>query len=276
MTTNSKTTVNQDLILAARKGLLPIGDRFWLGGFGNLLRKELSQWWGTRTWWTQILLWALIINGITTIGMIATPGTPEKLLTEDFIPAFFGLSTIAVGIGTITAVQNTIVGEKQLGTAAWVLTKPASRSAFLLAKLASYMIGFWIAGIIVPAVLFYIEARLILHVSLPVMPFLVALDVLELTQLFYLALTMMLGTITNSRGAITGIGIGFLLAGVAATNLVPAIYLVLTPWLLMDIGSGLALGQSLPPFWFIPILATGVEIVVMITVALLRFQKEEF
>ena len=275
MTTQSKTAVSQELILAARKGLLPAEEKAWLGGFGNLLRKELSQWWGTRTWWVQILIWVLILNGITTIVMVSEPYTAGQGMQEGLL-AFTGLGAMAVGIATVVGVQNAIVGEKQLGTAAWILSKPASRSAFLLSKLLSYIIGFWTAGIIIPSTIFYVETSLIFQTSIPILPFLIGVDVLELSQLFYLALVLMLGTLFESRGAIAGIGIGFLVGGFILTKMIPPGTLVITPWLLPDIGAGLALGQPLPSFWFVPILATGIEIVAMVAVALIRFQKEEF
>jgi hypothetical protein len=38
----------------------------------------------------------------------------------------------------------------------------------------------------------------------------------------------------------------------------------------------LALGASLPSIWPVPIIATGIEIAVMIVLALWRFGREEF
>lgn len=275
MTTNTKTAVTQEQILAARKGLIPVGDLAWLGGFGNMLRKELSQWWGTRTWWIQILIWVLILNGITTIVMFSEPLPPAEALQEVML-VFTGLGAMAVSIATVTGVQNAIVGEKQLGTAAWILSKPASRSAFLLSKLLSYMIGFWTAGILIPSIIFYIETSLIFQISIPIVPFLVAVAVLELSQLFYLALVLMLGTLFESRGAIAGIGIGFLVGGFILTKMIPPEPLAITPWLLPNIGAALALGQPLPSFWLIPIIASAIWIIAMMAVALIRFQREEF
>jgi ABC-2 type transport system permease protein len=275
MTTQTKSAVQQDLILAARTGLLPVNERTWLGGFVNLLGKELGQWWGTRTWWIQILMWVFIINGITSIVML-TDQIPRQEMMQEIILVFSGLGAMAVAIGVVTAVQNAVVGEKQLGTAAWILSKPASRSAFILAKAITYTIGFWTAGIFIPAIIFIVETRLVLQTPFPIVPFLANLAVLELSVLFYIALTLMAGTLFNSRGAIAGLGIGFLMGGFALKNLLPPIYLIATPWLLSDIGSALALGQSLPPYWFVPIIATSVEIVIMLTVALWRFQREEF
>ena len=31
--------------------LRPVAAGGWRGGFSNLLRKELGQWWGTKMWW---------------------------------------------------------------------------------------------------------------------------------------------------------------------------------------------------------------------------------
>jgi hypothetical protein len=51
--------------MASNSELLIRGDSSWLGGFTNLWNKENRRWWGTRFWLIQLILWALIINGIT-------------------------------------------------------------------------------------------------------------------------------------------------------------------------------------------------------------------
>ena len=42
MATNS--TLDPNTLLAAHQELVPARSGSWLGGFGNLLRKELGQW----------------------------------------------------------------------------------------------------------------------------------------------------------------------------------------------------------------------------------------
>jgi ABC-2 type transport system permease protein len=277
MTTPSQTKsmLNQDLIQAARQGLIPVSERAWLGGFGNMLRKELGQWWGTRTWWILTLIWVLIINGITTIVMLTEELAPAEMVQEA-VQTFLMLGAFAVGIGTIITLQGAIVGEKQLGTAAWVLSKPASRSAFILSKAVAYAIGFWVTGILIPAIIFVIEERFLLPDPLALEPFLIGLGLVALGQLFYLVLTLMLGAFFNTRGPIIGIPIAFIIAGLILKGMFPPQVMYITPWLLPDIASALTLGMPLPPGWQVPIAVTAIWIVIMIALALWRFSREEF
>jgi ABC-2 type transport system permease protein len=275
MNTQSKSVVSQDLIVAARQGLIPVRQRARLGGFGNMLRKELGQWWGTRTWWVQTLIWVLILNGITTIVAL-TESLPSNELLQEVVQTFLPMSVGAIGMGTIITVQGAIVGEKQLGTAAWAMSKPASRSAFILAKILAYVIGFWITAIIIPTIIFIAVTMPLIPAHLSLMPFLAGVALVALGQLFYLTLTLMLGTFYNSRGPITGIGIGFIMTGLLLKGFIPMQVLIVTPWPLPDVAAGLALGTSLPSIWPVPILATVIWIVLMTAVALWRFEREEF
>lgn len=275
MNAQSKSVVDQDRILAARHGLVPARERAWLGGFGNMLRKELGQWWGTRTWWVQTLIWVLIFNGISTIVALTESMTPNVLLQE-VVQTFLPMSVGIIGMGTVITVQGAIVGEKQLGTAAWTISKPVSRAAFILTKTLAYAIGFFVTAILIPSTIFFFTMKALIPAPLPLIPFLCGVGIVLLAQLFYLTLTLMLGTFYNSRGPIAGIGIGFIMTGLLLKNFIPMQVLIVTPWPLPDIAAGLALGSSLPPIWPVPILATAIGIVLMTTMALWRFGREEF
>jgi ABC-2 type transport system permease protein len=275
MNTQSKTTISQDLILAARQGLVPVREHARLGGFGNMLRKELGQWWGTRTWLVQTLIWVLILNGISTIVALTEAIPPAELL-QAVVQTFLPMSVGVIGIGTVIAVQGAIVGEKQLGTAAWVMSKPASRSAFILAKVLAYAVGYGISAILIPSMIFFITMQMLIPVSLPLLPFLAGVAVVVLGQLFYLSLTLMLGTFFNSRGPIAGIGIAFIMTGLLLKSFIPFPVLIVTPWPLPDVAAGLALGTGLPSIWPVPVLATAFWVVVMTSLALWRFGREEF
>jgi len=275
MTTESKSVVNQELILAARKGLIPVRQHTRLGGFGNLLRKELGQWWGTRTWWVQTLICVLILNGITTIVALTEEFTPGEKLQE-VVQTFLPMAVIVVGIVVIITAQGAIVGEKELGTAAWAMSKPASRSAFILSKIIGYTVGLSISAILVPATIFYIEMRLLLPSPLPFVPFLAGVALALLSLVFYVVLTLMLGTLFNSRGPVAGIGIAMIMTGMLLKSLIPLEVMLFTPWLFPDLSGALALEMPLPPVWFVPIVAVSCWIIVMTAVALFRFQREEF
>ncbi|HRQ42657.1 MAG TPA: ABC transporter permease subunit [Chloroflexota bacterium] len=275
MTTQTKSTVNQDLILAARQGLIPVRERPRLGGFGNMLRKELGHWWNTSIWWVQTLIWVFILNGITTIVARTESMAPAELLQE-VVSTFLAMSVGAIGMGVVITVQGAIVGEKQSGTAAWVMSKPASRASFILAKWVAYAVGFAVTAVLIPSTIFVITMRALIPAPLPLLSFLSGLVLVILGVTFYLALTLMLGTFANGRGPIAGIGIGFIMAGLLLKGFIPFPVLIITPWPLGDIAGALALGNPLPAIWPVPVVATTVWIVVLTAVALWRFGREEF
>jgi len=278
MTTESKSVVNQDLILAARKELIPVRERAWLGGFGNMFRKELGQWWGTKMGWIQLILWILFLNVITTFIMIDSASGAMTIAEqmEEVVPTILQMQMFIVAIGLVITVQGAVVGEKQLGTAAWVMSKPASRSAFIVAKAVSYVIGYGVTAVIIPSIIFLLETRFLFLLPVSIPHFLMGLGVVALDLLFYLMLTLMLGTIFNSRGPITGIGVGILLVGLLLNGMFPLEIQAVTPWLLPDVGVGLALQQPLPDIWFVPVVASVIWILVFSVVALWRFGREEF
>jgi ABC-2 type transport system permease protein len=255
--------------------LKPAHNEGWLGGFGNLLRKELGQWWGTRAWWVQIIIWLLLLNGVSLLVTL-TETRPAAEVLQEVVFTFLPLSVGAVAIGTLIATQGAIVGEKELGTAAWVLSKPASRSAFVLAKVAAYVVGFWISAILIPSALFLLTTWYLVDAPLALLPFLMGAAMVALTQLFYLTLSLMLGTFSSTRGPIAAIGIAFVLTGLLLKGMIPMVVLMVTPWLLPDLSGALAMQLPLPPNWYVPLIATAVWTVLFTALALWRFNREEF
>jgi ABC-2 type transport system permease protein len=259
--------------------LQPVAARGWRRGLANLLRKELGQWWSTRRWWVQLIIWLVLLNGITTLMMLEDPSaigfTPMEQ-AQDIVRTFFVLSAVVTAIGVITTEQGAVVGEKQLGTAAWIMSKPAARPAFILAKAVAHSIGFAVTAAAIPAVVFYMEVWLVLSMSLALAPFLASVALLVLGQLFYLALTLLLGTTFSSRGPIAGIGLAMVLGGLFFKGMLPTAVVMLMPWLLAEIGGMVTLDTPLPPTWFVPIIATGCAIVAMTVLAVWRFAREEF
>jgi hypothetical protein len=99
--------------------------------------------------------------------------------------------------------------------------------------------------------------------------------------LFYLTLTLMLGTVFRGRGPVIGISLAFLFMQQYLVGLLPVLKYVL-PWTLViplnnqndAIVPALLTGQ--PPFSLIPLVAVGIEILVFVWIALMRFEREEF
>ena len=272
-----KTIVHTEL--KEKRPLQPVTARGWRRGLGNLLRKELGEWFGTKKWLVQVLIWVLILNGITTIIMVTGSDVEARTtaaLTNEVMQTFLPMVLMIVGIGVVITIQGAIVGEKQLGTAAWVMSKPVSRPAFIVAKILAHVIGFGVTAVIIPTAIFLLETRMLVPLPVDIALFLVGLAVVVLGLLFYLMLAIMLGTVFNSRGPVAAIGIGLLLAGMLFKGLLPQAILLATPWLLPDLAVGLALQQPLPDIWFVPLVVNAGWIVVFTAVALWRYSREEF
>jgi len=267
-TTTSNVTTRSPLVSAHANG--------WRGGLGNLMRKEFGQWWTTRLWWIQVLIWVVMLNGITTVIMLDSSGMTPQALFDEAVQTFLLVAAMAIGIGVVLTTQGSIVGEKELGTAAWVMSKPASRASFILAKLAAHVVGFAITALLIPAIVFAVEARLLMEVPLSYGPFAIALSVLALGVLFYVALTLALGAAFKSRGPVAGIGIALILVGQFFKGMLPLSIVVATPWLLGDVASSFVIDVQ-PDFnRLTPILATSVGALLLVALAIWRFHREEF
>ena len=103
----------------------------WLVGFGNMVHKEWGSWWRTRRSLTHLILWLFVINGLMLlVGVDERRGNPPLEVLEELIEVFIRAGGLFATIGIVVATQSAVFGEKQLGTAEWVLSKPISRPAF--------------------------------------------------------------------------------------------------------------------------------------------------
>jgi ABC-2 type transport system permease protein len=102
--------------------------------------------------------------------------------------------------------MGAIVGEKDRGTAAMVLSKPVSRAAFLLAKFVAAALVF-LVGILLAALGAYYYTG-ILFEWLDVGQFALLNLLFWLNLLVYLALTIFASTLARSTVAAGGIGFG--------------------------------------------------------------------
>jgi len=262
--------------------LQPVEERGWRQGFANLLRKENGEWWHTRRWWMQSLLWLLIVNGILAVGIWLVPifdpaGAGD---TKENLGIFIQLMAWFPMFAVIVITQGAVIGEKQSGTAAWVMSAPVSRSAFILAKLVANAIGFFVTVILVQGLVAYVQLSLSDGSPLPLAPYLAMLGLLSLYLFFYLALTLMLGAFFDTRGPVLGIAmavaIGSMLSiGNLFAGFLPWIVLLL-PESIPGILTLLVQGEPLPDFWPIPIILMSVYSLLFVVLAIWRFKREEF
>ena len=244
-------------------------------GLANLLRKEVAAWTRTRLGLVQLLLWPALLLGLQLIPLVAM----RELFTAEFgspadaaLDMFLSLGALAPAAGAVILAHGAIIGERQLGTAAWVLSKPVARSAFVLAKLLVLAAGLLLCAVAVPAAATFGLQALERGAPLPALPYLAAVGLLSLHLLWYLTLTLLLGTLTSARGAVLAVPLVSLVGGDVLIGAVPALAEV-GPWLLGRMAVVLATGGPLVSPW--PVLTSGLTIVAFVAVALWRFGREE-
>jgi ABC-2 type transport system permease protein len=264
--------------MSALSELVPARAAGWTAGLGNMLAKEHGVWWRTRRWLVHLLLWMVVINGFLLLVNLsdsgdAGPRALQKL--PELIEVFFRVGGFFATVGVVTVTQSVIVQERQLGTAAWILTKPLARPAVVVAKLLVTAYAVLFLMVLVPTTLLCLQTRLVFGEWPPMPGFLAGLGLLVLSHLFYVALTVMLGTLFNSRGAVSGTAIGFMFAGMILPNFLKGVPKYF-PWMLPEFGAALALGKELPPWWQWPVVTSVVWIGLFVALAIWRFGREEF
>ncbi len=288
--------------MASNSEFQSIGNQGRLQGFANLLRNENRLWWRTSRWWVQILIWLAIANGILFLVIGVAPkmenppgqdsstqaaqvsgeaGDVQDSLATLGLTVFLKMAGIAIAIGVIVLAQDTLIGEKQSGTAAWVLSKPSSRSAFILSKVISSALGILITMALFQGGIAYLILFLVTGKAFPILPYAGAIGMLFLSLLFWLALAMMLSALSNLRGLVIGIPLFLILGFSLFVEVVPwtADFM---PWNLTSavaatrpaMSVALVLGQ--PILTMMPLFATLIGCVVFTLIAIWRFQKEEF
>lgn len=254
----------------------------WRSGMANLVRKENDQWWRTRRWWIQSLLWLVILNGTLAIGLWVMPIVEPDLKLEAALAYEFFVQMMAwfPMFAVIVIAQGAIVSEKRSGTAAWILSTPVSRESFILSKLLANALGFLVTVIIIQGAVAYAQLSLYGGALLPVGPYLAVLGLYGLYLLFYLALTLMLGTFFDARGPVLGIAIGVAIASMRGLGQLLSGY---APWLVKILPEALpvqanavATGTPLPSDWPVPIVVVLLYSVAFMALAIWRFKREEF
>lgn len=289
MTVPTPSQETRDLRQAVSQGLLPARGGGWLAGFGNMFAKEMGEWFRTRRWLWQLLLWPIIINGFLALLLFILPAfaavmpalkpTAEAVFSGQppeigSVSIYFTLVSLAGAIGVIILAQDEIIQEKQSGTAAWILSKPAARQAFILTKLLSNAIGALVFIVAIPGLITLGEIFLATQKLPPLAPFLVGAGVAWLGLFFYISLVILLGVLFESRGTIMGIAFGIMFGGMILKNFIPPVVYVL-PVTMDAIGLMILLGMPLPAMLVSQLICAIVLSIVFVLAALWRFRHSE-
>lgn len=256
------------------------GDSWWRG-LQPLLHRENRKWWASHRWLAQLLIWTLLLNVPLLLTLYVLPGVAAADGT--FIsPAgaldfgrqiFFGAGMLALAIGAIVLLQDAIIEEKTLGTAEWILSKPASRAAYVLSKLLPNLLGMAVTMLLLPGLTGYLIFRTFAPEAMTLSGFLTSGAMVALNLLFYITLTLLLGVLFKRRGPLLGIALGSLLGG----SLVPVAQIAqFTPWKLGNLVLLPVSGMALPPFATTMLVSTAVWSVIFTAVAIWQMGRLEF
>jgi ABC-type transport system involved in multi-copper enzyme maturation permease subunit len=270
--------------MVANNELQRVGLRGWRTGLANLLHKENRTWWASRRWLVQSVLWTIVVNGAVALFMFLIPllarnsGQPLVGMDDPLklgLEMLFKLGPLALAVGTIVLVQDTIIGERQMGVTEWLLSKPVARSSYLLAKLLANGLGVLVILVGLQSAVGYGLLWLAAGSPFPLPYYLVGVAGLAVHTLFYLALSLMMGVLTAKRSVLLGTSLGVLLGGLLLGGFLGTL-VMLTPWGLGSVLPYAVQGTPLPlPIW-VPIGVTALMTVGCVVVALVRFERLEF
>jgi ABC-2 type transport system permease protein len=254
-----------------------------MSGFAVLLRKELLEAWRTRRLPAVAVLFLVvgIVSPLTARYMgeilevalgdqMAIPLPPPSAMTaleqlQKNIGQLGALAAIALAMGSVS-------GELDRGTAALVLAQPATRSAFLAAKLVA--IGVVLAaGVAVATVVAWIYTA-ILFEPLPAGGWLAMAGLSWLALMAWAAITFLASAATGSTTAAAGAGFVALIA-LSLLAIAPALDRLLPTGLTLP-GMQLAAGVDADPGRLATaVLGTAVLVNVCAAGAVAMFRRRE-
>ncbi len=255
-----------------------VNERGWRRGLGGMLRSEFSRWWGTRMWWVQCLIWVGMTGFLLSALLFGAEGTPPSEEVAVLYAIFAGLFP---AVGVVIIMQGVVVGEKKSGTAAWILSKPVTRPAFMLSKVIANSLGMLATMVVLPGVVAYALSAIATGTAWNLLRFLSALGVIFLSHFFFLSLTLMLGTFFGSRGPVIGITLGLLLMQQNLVGWLPFLRFVLPMKLVLPVGEQL---DAVAPCLLVGshnyspllIVVVALESLLFLGIGLWRFSREEF
>lgn len=250
-------------------------------GFGVLARKELLEQW--RTMRLLVVSAVFLLVGLTSPLLARfTPEILEAIGGDQFqivLPpptaadAYDQLAKNLGQFGILVAVliaMGSVATEKERGTAALILTKPASRGAFLASKLVAIAAVLGIATAVASAGAWFYT--LVLFEPLPIAGFVAATVLQWLSLVVFAAVTFLGSTLTRSALAAAGLGVAvFIVIGIL--SIVPP----LAPYLPVGLAAAareLALGRPVTDA-LTPIVANVALVGGLATASWLAFRRQE-
>ena len=260
-----------------------VDERGWRRGFGNLMSGEFSSWFKSRRWLKHFFVWLIVVNGMMAIMAYATAESAAEGATGPpllFMYGIFGGMTVAIGVMII--MQRVIVAEKREGTAAWVLSKPVTRTAFVVSRLIVNGFAILVTAVVIPGVLVYVTFGALTPLGwLSPMGFLGGIAMFALHTFYWITLTLMMGAFSESATGVIAVPMTVFFVFMFIPNMIPEL-LYVSPLMLTftpnetipSLATSFITGE--PVYSWLPLISTIVFCVVFIAVAIWRFNRQEF
>jgi ABC-2 type transport system permease protein len=250
-------------------------------GLTVLLRKELLEQWRTR----RLPVVAVVFLAFGIASPVLARYLPEivKALggagfeiqfpeptAKDAVDQFLKNLGQAGVLTAILLAMGSVANEKERGTAALVLSKPASRAAFLVAKVLAIGATLLVSVILASAAAYLYTA--ILFPAPGALGWAAMTGLLLLSLLGYTALTFLGSTLTRSSLAAAAIGVSGLV-GLALVSALPNVARY-TPGGLSAPGTSLAIGGDAGDVLG-PVLANVALVIALVGASWLAFRRQE-
>jgi len=250
-------------------------------GLNVLLRKELREQWRTL----RLPIVTIIFFVIGLISPVLAKYTPEIIehaggniqitvpvpQMKDAIDQFIKNLGQVGPFAAILLAMGTVAREREHGTAAFVLSKPATRVAFLGAKFVALVVTLSV-GVLAAGIAAYTYTAILFDPP-PIAGFIACCLLLLIGIAVFVALTLLASTAIGSTLPAAGVGLGAYIL-MAIISAVPRLG-QFTPLGLGDPAHALALGDAPPHLWT-SLLASLVWIAVALIVTWLSFRNQEF
>jgi ABC-2 type transport system permease protein len=186
-----------------------------MNGFSILVRKELLEAWRTRRLPVVAALFVVVgmISPLTAkylpeilkaaLGDQLTVPIPAPVASDALVQLLKNLSQLGALVA-IALAMGSVAGELDRGTAALVLAQPATRPAFLLAKLSAIGIVLGVSTLLAAVAAWIYTA--VLFEPLPVLGWLAMTILAWLALAAWAALTFLASAATGSTTAAAGLG----------------------------------------------------------------------
>ncbi|HEX5041243.1 MAG TPA: ABC transporter permease subunit [Candidatus Limnocylindria bacterium] len=200
-------------------------------GFGPLLGKELREQWRTRRLIVVLVVFVALAIGSAFLARYTAElieslgGLPFEIevpppTTADAVDQFLKNMGQAGILTAILLAMGSVATEKERGTAALILSKPASRGAFLASKLAA--IGATLAlGLVAASITGYAYTAFLFEAP-SALGWAGMTALLLVALLAYASLTFLGSTLTRSALAAAAIGIGGMIV-LAVVSALPSV-----------------------------------------------------